>query len=195
MTDEELEAIFAHELGHVKNYDVGINSLLAILSSIFMIVVEAGWRGITGLQRLLGLDEKKNFGGIAATIVSYLIFWLCSQLTRLIQLFVVRSRESAADATGALFTGNPCALATALQKLVEIRAGSSACRSRARAFQVCSLADDYRPLVRQSDCRRGADHAIGQAEADLALSPTDAPPVPERIEALEFMHGGSCPRV
>jgi len=195
MTDEELEAIFAHELGHVKNYDVGINSLLAILSSIFMIVVEAGWRGITGLQRLLGLDEKKNFGGIAATIVSYLIFWLCSQLTRLIQLFVVRSRESAADATGALFTGNPCALATALQKLVKyVQDHPPAGRERELFRSVRSLMT-IDPLFDSLTAEEEPTTLLGKLKQIWRYLQLTHPPVPERIEALEFMHGGSCPRV
>src|SRR5262249_38848414 len=57
-------------------------------------------------------------GTVLNWVIFYAIFWLVGQLTKVVQMFVVRSRESGADATGALMTGKPCDLATALQKLV-----------------------------------------------------------------------------
>lgn len=56
MNDDEIEAVFAHELAHVANYDVGINSAIAVLSSIFFFITDQGVRAwVAGLEWLKGL--------------------------------------------------------------------------------------------------------------------------------------------
>lgn len=124
MTDAEIEAVFAHELGHVKNYDVALNTFVSVLSMIFFSVVDGGVRILMGsirwFKKTVGMNPEKNgfLTGVLEWIVTAVIFQIVSQFTKIVQAFVVRSRESGADASGAEMTGNPCDLATALLKLV-----------------------------------------------------------------------------
>jgi heat shock protein HtpX len=111
LTDEELEGVLAHELGHVGNRDILISSVAATLAgAITMLANMAKWGMIFGGY---GRNDRDRGGGIGALIMLIVAPIAAS----LIQLAVSRSREYQADATGAHFTGNPYALASALQKL------------------------------------------------------------------------------
>ena len=113
LDDEELEGVLAHELGHVRNRDILISSIAATLAGAITILARmAYWGALFG--GLGGRDrEDRGGGGIGALFMLI----LAPIAAMLIQLAVSRSREYAADATGAHFTGNPYALARALQKL------------------------------------------------------------------------------
>jgi len=113
LDDEELEGVLAHELGHVRNRDILISSIAATLAGAITILARmAYWGALFG--GLGGRDrEERGGGGIGALFMLI----LAPFAAMLIQLAVSRSREYAADATGAHFTGNPYALARALQKL------------------------------------------------------------------------------
>lgn len=106
LNDEELEGVLAHELGHVNNRDILISSVTATIAG-----------AITYLSRFAfffgGDREDRRGGGLGAL----LMLILAPIAAMLIQLAVSRSREYQADATGAHFTGNPYALASALAKL------------------------------------------------------------------------------
>jgi heat shock protein HtpX len=104
LDDEELEGVLAHELGHVKNRDILTSSIAATLAGAVTLL--AHFSGILGGGR----DSRNRGGGL-------LMFFLAPLAATLIQLAVSRSREYEADATGAHTTGNPYALASALQKL------------------------------------------------------------------------------
>jgi heat shock protein HtpX len=104
LNDEELEGVLAHELGHVKNRDILTSSIAATLAGAVTLL--AHFSGMLGGGR----DSRSRGGGI-------LMFFLAPLAATLIQLAVSRSREYEADATGAHTTGNPYALASALQKL------------------------------------------------------------------------------
>jgi len=205
MTDEEIEAVFAHELGHVKNYDVAINSLLGVLSSFFFLVMDAGVRAlVTGLnlfRRIFGakpyqVGKPQGFlTGILDWVIMYAIFWLTGQLTRVIQFFVVRSRESAADATAALITGRPCDLSTALQKLVayvEKNRPKGRDASLLRAIRPIMIVD---PIYDSRTPDPKPTGVWGRLKAWWKSLQLSHPPVPERIAELEKMNGGSCPRI
>jgi heat shock protein HtpX len=205
-TDAEIEAIFAHELGHVKNYDVGINSGLAVLSSIFFLIVDAGVRLVLGSINLfrktfgvkpveLGRANQGFVAGILNWVIFYVVFWLTGQLTRIVQLFVVRSRESAADATASQIHGKPCDLATALQKLVayvEKNRPKGRDESFFRAFRPIMTIDPIYDARAEEPKKGGVWEAIKRFWKRLQLT---HPPVPERIAALEKMAGGKCPRI
>jgi heat shock protein HtpX len=111
LNDEELEGVLAHELGHVRNRDILISSIAATLAGAITYLAEMGrWAMIFGgLER----DDNNRGGGLTAL----LMLIVAPFAAMLIQLAVSRSREYQADATGAHFTGNPYALASALQKL------------------------------------------------------------------------------
>src|SRR5690349_1630521 len=106
LNDEELEGVLAHELGHVNNRDILTSSIAATMAgAITVLARSAMWFGLGG-----GRDDRDRGGGILMLILAPLA-------AMLIQLWVSRTREYEADATGAGITHNPEALARALQKL------------------------------------------------------------------------------
>jgi heat shock protein HtpX len=112
LNDEELEGVLAHELGHVNNRDILISSVAATVAGAITMLASMGrWAMIFG--GMGGDREDRRGGGIGAL----LMLILAPIAASLIQLAVSRSREYQADATGAHFTGNPYALASALSKL------------------------------------------------------------------------------
>jgi heat shock protein HtpX len=108
LNDEELEGVLAHELGHVRNRDILISSIAATIAGAITFLSRFGFFFGAG-----GRDERNQGGGIGAL----LMLILAPIAAMLIQLAVSRSREYHADETGAHFTGNPYALASALAKL------------------------------------------------------------------------------
>ncbi len=111
MNDKELEGVIAHELGHVKNYDIRIAmiafALVAVISIIADIILRMTW--------FRSNDDESNspvimIVGIAAAILAPLI-------AVIIQMAISRKREYLADATGALTTRYPEGLASALEKI------------------------------------------------------------------------------
>jgi heat shock protein HtpX len=111
LNDEELEGVLAHELGHVRNRDILISSIAATVAGAITYLAEiARWGMIFGGYER---DRDSRGGGFGAL----LMLLLAPVAAALIQLAVSRSREYQADETGAHFTGNPYALASALAKL------------------------------------------------------------------------------
>jgi heat shock protein HtpX len=111
LNDEELEGVLAHELGHVNNRDILISSIAATIAGAITYVAHFGRFAMMfgGMQR----DDRDRGGGIAALFMLI----VAPIAAMLIQLAVSRSREYQADASGAHYTGNPYALASALSKL------------------------------------------------------------------------------
>lgn len=107
LNDEELEGVLAHELGHVNNRDILISSIAATIAGAVTFLARFGFF-FGGGDR-----EDRRGGGMSGL----LMLILAPFAAMLIQLAVSRSREYQADATGAHFTGNPYALASALSKL------------------------------------------------------------------------------
>jgi heat shock protein HtpX len=106
LTDDELEGVLAHELGHVRNRDILTSSIAATLAGAITILARSAmWFGLGGDR-----NDRDRGGGILMLILAPLA-------AMLIQLWVSRTREYEADATGAGITHNPEALARALQKL------------------------------------------------------------------------------
>ena len=113
LNDDELEGVLAHELGHVKNRDILTSSIAATLAGAITLLARMGWwaemfGGFGG-----GGGDNRRGGGISMLFMLI----LAPIAAMLIQLAVSRSREYEADATGAHITGNPYALASALEKL------------------------------------------------------------------------------
>lgn len=112
MSDTELEGVFAHEMGHVKNYDIRVSmivfALVAVVSVLADMMLRATWFRDNDNEG----DSNSLFFivGIIAALLAPLIAWL-------IQLSISRKREYLADATGALTTRYPEGLASALEKI------------------------------------------------------------------------------
>ncbi len=106
LNDEELEGVLAHELGHVNNRDILISSVAATIAGAITMISRFGF--------FFGGGSRDRRGG---GLTGLFMLILAPIAATMIQLAVSRSREYQADATGAHFTGNPYALASALQKL------------------------------------------------------------------------------
>jgi heat shock protein HtpX len=111
LNDEELEGVLAHELGHVRNRDILTSSIAATLAGAITILARSAfWLGAFGGG---GGDRRDRGGGLGGIFM----LLLAPFAAMLIQLWVSRTREYEADATGAHLTGNPYALASALEKI------------------------------------------------------------------------------
>jgi heat shock protein HtpX len=111
LNDEELAGVLAHELGHVRNRDILTSSIAATLAgAITMLARMAFWANMFGGGR----RERDDDGGGIAAIAMMILAPIAAML---IQLWVSRTREFAADASAAQLTGNPYALASALEKI------------------------------------------------------------------------------
>lgn len=106
LNEEELTGVMAHELAHIKNRDTLISTIAAVIAGGVSALAEiAFWFG--------GGDENGN------PLVGLLTWIFAPIAATLIQLAISRSREFAADATAARYTGNPSGLSNALLKLEE----------------------------------------------------------------------------
>ena len=110
--DDELEGVIAHELSHVRNYDILISSIAAtIAGAIFHLSAMGRWAVIFGGYG--GDRDDRDGGGITAI----LMLILAPIAAMLLQLGLSRQREYSADETGARMVGNPYGLINALEKL------------------------------------------------------------------------------
>jgi heat shock protein HtpX len=111
MNDDELDGVIAHELGHVRNYDILTASIAATLAgAITWIAHMAQWAMIFGGGRR---DDDRGGGGIAALAMII----LAPIAATIVQLAISRQREYAADASSARLVGHPYGLISALEKL------------------------------------------------------------------------------
>ena len=112
MNDEELEGVIAHELSHVRNYDILTTSVAATLAGAITWMAEMGrWAMIFGGGSRD--DDERGGGGFSAL----LMLFLAPIAALLLQLMLSRRREYAADETGARMVGHPHGLISALEKL------------------------------------------------------------------------------
>ncbi|MGJ0203673.1 M48 family metalloprotease [Leucobacter sp. gxy201] len=160
MTDAELEGVMAHELGHVRNYDIRVSMI------VYGLVVAVGM--ISDVLVRMAFFGRNNSNGNPVVLVFGLVAMLVAPIiATVVQLAVSRQREYLADATGALTTRHPEALASALHKLSEY--GQPMQRQQSSMAHLW-IADPLRPGVVQ---RLFATH----------------PPIPERIRRLLDMGG------
>ena len=114
MTDDELEGVIAHELSHVRNYDILTTSIAATLAGAITYMAHmAQWGMLFGGYG--GRDDDREEGGGMFAAIAMMI--LAPFAALLLQLFLSRTREYSADETGARMVGQPYGLISALQKL------------------------------------------------------------------------------
>ncbi|MBD3299529.1 MAG: zinc metalloprotease HtpX [candidate division Zixibacteria bacterium] len=159
LSSDELDGVIAHELAHVKNRDILIQSIAAtVAGAISMLANMAYWGAMFG-----GYGGRDRNGG--GSLIGLLVMAIVAPIAAMfIQMAISRAREFAADATGAKISGQPLSLASALRKLHNgvQRQPLNANRATAHMFIM-------NPLTRQSFAKLFATH----------------PPVEERIARLE----------
>jgi heat shock protein HtpX len=165
MDDAELEGIMAHELGHVRNYDIRVSMI------VFGLVVAVGFLAdmLVRMSFFAGNRRDDNGGGGNPVVMIFgLVAMIIAPLVAtMVQLAISRQREYLADATGALTTRHPEALASALQKL---GAYGRPMQKQSSSMAHMWIADPEKP---------------GLAERMLSTHP----PIAERIERLHEMGG------
>jgi heat shock protein HtpX len=167
MTDRELEGVLAHELGHIRNYDIRVSMI------VFGLVVAVGLLADIMLRlTFFGGGRRSNSNGGGQAQIIFLIFGIVAAivaplLAGVVQAAISRQREYLADATSALTTRDPDGLASALAKIGE----------RAQPLQRANtsmahlwIADPLRPNALE---RLFSTH----------------PPIPDRIERLHKIGG------
>ena|SRR5215207_1486435 len=160
MDDAELEGVMAHELGHVRNYDIRLSMI------VFGLVVAVGFISDLFL-RMTFFGGRGNNQNPILLVVGLVAMLIAPLVASLVQLAVSRQREYLADATGAMTTRHPDALARALEKL---EAYGRPMRRQNSSMAHLWIADPLRPGVVD---RLFATH----------------PPLAERVKRLENMGG------
>lgn len=160
MTDPELEGVMAHELGHVRNYDIRVSMI------VYGLVVAVGMIADV-LVRMAFFGRNNNNGNPVVLIFGLVAMLVAPLVATVVQLAVSRQREYLADATGAMTTRHPEALASALHKLSTY--GQPLQRQQSSMAHLW-IADPLKPGMVQ---RLFATH----------------PPIPDRIRRLLDMGG------
>ena len=168
MSYQELEAVLAHELSHVKNRDILIGSIAATIGAAMSFFARMAFWGSMG---------RRNNNGAIGAIAGLVAIIIAPLVAMIIRMAISRAREFEADRSGAIVTGSPLALASALKKLdagtarIPMDVGASA--------STLFIADPYRALS-----------AKQRQQLRFSRMFSTHPPIPERIERLEEMASG-----
>ncbi|MBI4044545.1 MAG: zinc metalloprotease HtpX [Candidatus Diapherotrites archaeon] len=111
---EELEGVIAHEMSHIKNYDIRMMTLAVVFVGVVALLSDMMIRSM-----LWGRHDNRGRGGIGIIllVVGIILAILAPLIATLLKLAVSREREYLADASGAMLTRNPNGLASALEKI------------------------------------------------------------------------------
>jgi len=112
MDDNELEAVMAHEMGHVQNYDIRVSMIAFGLVSAIALISDIVMRML-----FFGGDRRENNVHPAILVIGLIVVVLAPIIATIVQLAVGRQREYLADASGAMTTRDSESLAKALEKL------------------------------------------------------------------------------
>jgi len=113
LENEELEGVIAHELSHIKNYDIRIMMIVIVLVGIIALISDWLLRGFIWNKS----DNNKGRLGMILIIAGIILAILSPLIAKIIQLAISRKREFLADADGSLLTRYPAGLANALEKI------------------------------------------------------------------------------
>ncbi len=185
LSREELQGVIAHEMAHVRNLDIRLMTLLAGMVGAIALMSDGMGRMLRGSRmggRALSTGSRNRGKGGNPLAIVVLVLWLLTLLvapivSRILAMAVSRKREFLADATGAQFTRNPMALATALQKL---ESAASPTRAITRGAAHLCIVDP-------------APGFLSNREGFLADTLASHPPIRQRISRLEAMAYGGTP--
>lgn len=174
---DELQAVVGHEMGHIRNLDVRLMTLIAALVAAIALIGDGMWR----VMRVGGRGSRGVRGGkkganplILVLLVLWVISWILAPIVaRLLALTISRDREYLADAMSAQFTRNPLSLASALGKLDQAAAPTRAIKNGSAHLCITD------PLGRRTDLKGGW----------LRGAFATHPPMPLRIARLQAMAG------
>lgn len=116
MNDTELEGVLAHEMGHVKNYDIRVSMVAFALTAVISLIADI-------MLRMTWFRDDNRSNNQLTLVLGIVAAILAPLVATMIQLAISRQREYLADATGALTTRYPEGLASALEKIAQ--AGST----------------------------------------------------------------------
>jgi heat shock protein HtpX len=136
LTDQELEAVLAHELTHIRNGDARLGVIAAVFAGIITLVAEVVFRGLRGSRGLRvpsGSGNRGGRGGGAAILIALAILAVAWLLAVVLRFALSRNREFLADAGAVELTANPDAMISALRK-VEGRSNLPAVPSQVQAM-------------------------------------------------------------
>jgi heat shock protein HtpX len=114
---DELQAVMAHEVAHIRNGDSGYMVLMAVIVGSIALLADIGLRSLWYGGRMRGGGKGKGKGAILLLVLVAVLAILAPVFSRLLQAAVSRQREYLADATSVELTRDPSALASALEKL------------------------------------------------------------------------------
>jgi heat shock protein HtpX len=172
---EELQGVVAHEMSHIRNFDIRLMMIVAALVGAVALMSDWAGRGMRfgGVRDRSRRDDDRGGGGAASAI--FFVLWIVAIILapivgRLLAMWVSRTREYQADASGAELTRNPLGLASALEKIEDAVEPTSAIK---RGTAHLCIAD---PMGKVTD-----------GESRFAGLWATHPPMEKRIDALKQM--------
>lgn len=117
LENEELEGVIAHELSHIKNYDIRVMTVVVVLAGTIALIGDFFWRAHFFGSNRRSSDRQGGQLGLILMVVGIALLILSPIIAELIKLAVSRKREYLADASGSLLTRYPEGLARALEKI------------------------------------------------------------------------------
>lgn len=170
MDRSELQAVVAHEMGHIKSHDIQTMTFVAVLLGAIVLMSDWLWRisFYTPRRRDKNTDLR---GTIFILLIAVLLAILAPLIGQIIAMTVSREREYAADQASVEFTRNPLALASALEK---IKTGFIPMKNASRGTAHMFIVD---PL----------EKTMGDKEGFFADLLATHPPIEKRIARLKFM--------
>ncbi len=157
MTDAELEGVMAHEMGHVKNYDIRVSMIAFGLVAAIAVLADFARN-----MMFFGGNNRENSPHPIMLVIGIIAIILAPVVATLIQMAISRQREYLADATGALTTRHPEALASALEKIGQYG----------------------RPMRKQSTATAHMFFSNPLSKTSLSAMFSTHPPVEKRVERL-----------
>jgi heat shock protein HtpX len=164
----ELEGVIAHEMSHIKNYDVLVQTLSVVMVGVVVLLSDWILRSFFwGAGRRRSSDKQGGNAGSILIVVALVLAVLAPLFAQLLKLAVSRKREYLADASGALLTRYPPGLASALKKLSADR----------EPLEVANKATAHLYIV----------NPLKNIKGKMNVMFSTHPPIEKRIEVLENM--------